>query len=71
MLKTFTANAKHSIRNNENVSIGGGEFNAQEMTVVLDDIDVLVGLLRSSLETYIPENSILASSIKNVIAAIE
>ena len=40
-MKTFIANLKYAIRNNESVFMGGGEFNKQELQEVLSALEAL------------------------------
>jgi hypothetical protein len=39
-IRTLTANVKHAIRNQETVSIGGGEFETKDLKVLLEILEV-------------------------------
>jgi hypothetical protein len=39
-IRTLTANVKHAVRNHETVSIGGGQFEAEDLKVLLEILEV-------------------------------
>lgn len=49
-IKTFAANAKHAVRNGETVSIGGGEFNQQELVAVASAMSSFESMLKALTE---------------------
>ena len=40
-MKTLISNIKYAVRNNETISIGGGEFNAKEFLGLIESVDAL------------------------------
>jgi hypothetical protein len=39
-IRTLKANVKHAVRNHETVSIGGGQFEAEDLKVLLEILEV-------------------------------
>ena len=40
IIRTLIANVKHAIRNHETVTIGGGQFKAEDLKVLIEILEV-------------------------------
>lgn len=51
-MQTIIANIKHAIRNRETVTIGGGEFNSQELCTIIQLYEAAVKAQEALTFTY-------------------
>lgn len=66
-MQTVISNIKHAIRNNETVSIGGGEFSPEELRDSLASIETM----RAALQHYAYGGSEFKSQAQKGLEAYE